>query len=293
MQAVAVTGATSFIGLALCRRLAREGVRVHAVVRPASDLHRLSALSPAPAVEVYDGGAATMRLILERVRPDTVFHVAAMYRRNHSTECLDAMLQANIGFGAQLLDAMAHAGVGRLVNTGSFFQNYLDDDYRPLCLYAAMKESFRVLVDYYRDTAGLRVIHLKLFEVYGPGDWRRKLITALGAAQASGEVMPMVPDEIKMNPVYIDDVVDAFVQAGSRVGEMAEGSSDTYAVRADRDYRLSEIVSIYERVSGKPVAVEWGAIPLRDREIAEPWRGPTLPGWQARVGLEEGLARLL
>jgi nucleoside-diphosphate-sugar epimerase len=293
MQNVLVTGATSYPGLALTGRLLAEGAEVHAVVRPTSDLTRLSALSPAPAVHVHDATAVSLRGILERVRPVTVYHVAAMYRREHSTECLDDMVCANIGFGAQLLEAMASAGVRVLVNTGSFFQNYQDDEYRPLCLYAAMKESFRVLADYYRDTTGLRVIHLKLFEVYGPGDWRRKFVTALGAAQATGEVMRMVPDEIEINMVYIDDVVDAFLRAGEAVRDAEAGTSRTYAVRTERDWSLGEIVRLYERVSGKAVPVEWGAVPLRDREIAKPWQGPTLPGWTPRVSLEEGLARLL
>ena len=56
---------------------------------------------------------------------------------------------------------------------------------------------------------------------------------------------------------------------------------------------LRELVARFSAITGTPLAVDFGALPYRDFEVMEPLRGPVLPGWAPRVGLDAGIRELL
>ena len=76
------------------------------------------------------------------VRPAVTYHIAGYYLSDHKPEDVDRLIDSNIRFGTVLLEALAHAGGGNVVNLGSYTQNYDSTDYRPLNLYAATKQAF-------------------------------------------------------------------------------------------------------------------------------------------------------
>ena len=60
-----------------------------------------------------------MARIVREAAPDVVFHLASDVQPRHSVENLDAIIAANVAFGAQLLEAMASAGAHRLIEAGT------------------------------------------------------------------------------------------------------------------------------------------------------------------------------
>jgi nucleoside-diphosphate-sugar epimerase len=104
----------------------------------------------------------------------------------------------------------------------------------------------------------------------------------------------MSPGEQLIDIVYIDDVVDAFVAGAERLLAGLEAPMEEFGVSSGNPLPLRELAATFSRVSGLPLDIEWGGRPYRPREVMQPWtRYRALPGWQPRVGLEEGLARLL
>jgi nucleoside-diphosphate-sugar epimerase len=291
MKTALVTGATSYLGRELCRKLAAEGVAVHAVVRPGSDLSRLRDVRP--VLHVHDGETETMASLVAAAQPDVVFHLATLYVREHKPEQIAPLIASNILFGTQLLDAMRRAGARRIVAAGSAFQHFEHDGYRPLNLYAATKQAFEDVLAYYRDAAGIEAVTLVLYEVYGPGDWRKKFLAAVRDAQKSAGTLPLPAEDSVLDLVYVDDVVAAFLRAAALLESGASGvAGERFAVSGAR-HRLSEVIAAFEAEGGKSIATGWGAYQSPERNIATPWRGPSLPGWQAKVDLREGVRRFL
>lgn len=294
MRTVLLTGATSYLGRALAESLAKDGVAVHAVIRPTSDRSRLTGIDPAPMLHVHDGATESLAATVADISPDIVFHLATAYRREHELRDVEVLVTSNVLFGTQLLEAMRRAGVTRFVNVGSYFERYDSDDYRPLNLYAATKRAFADILTYYADAAAVQAVTLTLFDVYGPGDWRAKLLAAIRAAQSGGTPVALPADEARLDLVYIDDVVAAFRRAASLLMDNpAAVAGRNFAVSSGTTVPIRAIVAAFEEVGGRPVPARWGAYPTPARAIAEPWRGPALPGWQARVNLHEGIRRFI
>jgi nucleoside-diphosphate-sugar epimerase len=285
-----ITGASGYIGWHVARRLIQTGWNVTAVVRPSSNLVRLESLPRKVAVLVHDGSTDSMFRIVRSSAPDTVFHLAAHALSGHQPDDVVPLLEANITFGTQLLEAMAANGIQRLVTTGTHWQHYDSQDYSPVCLYAACKQAFWDIVRYYSEARGVAAINLILFDTYGPADSRPKLFQLLRAAAASREPLAMTPGDQLIDLVHVEDVAEAYRVAAELLHDEAVYRYATYAVRSNEPIKLRDVVRRFEDVSGTKVPVIWGGRPYRTREIMVPWsEGETLPGWEARIRLSEGL----
>ncbi len=285
---VLVTGATSYLGSRFVRRLLSEQHEVHVIVRPTSDRGRLGLPADNLTVHEYNGSIDSLLTIMNESRPDVVVHLATQYLRDHDPDQVDALVGANILFGVQLLEAMRQTEVKRLINPTTFFQFFDSTGYRPVNLYAATKQAFQDILAYYVDAHGFEATTLVLYDVYGPGDWRQKLMAAIIAAQNNGSSLPLVSPDMIMDLVYVSDVVDAFVHAMN-----AGITGGPYAVSSGQRHTLRDIVGAFEEVGNRQIDCKWDAFAVPSRNPTEPWNGPALPGWQAKVSLNDGVQQFL
>lgn len=283
-----ITGATGFVGTALTARLAADGWEVHGVVRD-DGLPVPSSLVAHP----FDGETASLARIVGGTRPDVVFHLASLFLASHTPEQVVPLVESNVAFGAQLLEAMTGVGCTRLVNTGTVWQHYEGAAYDPVNLYAATKQAFEDVLAFYVAARELSAVTLYLYDTYGPNDARPKLFSLLRRTAASGEPLAMSPGAQTVDYVYVDDVAEAFVAAAARVLAQGSPGHERFEVRTGRALPVREVVETWRRVTGASLTLEWGGRPYREREVMAPWTGgETLPGWRAEVGLEEGIRRM-
>lgn len=113
------------------------------------------------------------REALDSFRPEVVVHLAAHYVAEHAYEDIGVLVRSNVLFGAYLLEAMREVGCDAMVYAGTSWQHYRDQEYCPVNLYAAMKQAFSTLAEFYRDAAGLRLLELHLYDSYGENDLRK------------------------------------------------------------------------------------------------------------------------
>ena len=293
-RAVLVTGGTGFVGSHLARHLAGSGERVHLVTRPGSSLELLGPAVSRMHVHEHDGSTEGLIEIVRAAQPAVVFHLASYFVAAHRSSDVARLIESNVLFGSQLVEAMVANDIRSLVATGTSWQHFEDADYRPVSLYAATKQAFEDVLRFYTDATNIRAISLHLFDTYGSGDPRPKLLHLLRRAATTGETLAMSPGEQHLDLVHVDDVVQAFLGAAQRLASGEGSNFDVYAVSAGRTLSLRDVVAVFGRVSGRRLNIEWGGRPYRAREVMQPWRsGVPLPGWAPRIGLEEGIRRML
>lgn len=295
MLRILLTGVTGFVGEHLCRRFLQMGHQVHALVRPSSDLTQLRSICEHPAFRwsIHDDQRDEVSAVFESVKPELVIHLAALFRAEHSSADVRPLIDSNISFGTRLVDAMVSHNVRRLITVGTSWQHFQNMPYSPVCLYAATKQAFEDILQFYVEAQDLRVIVLKLFDTYGPGDRRKKLIMLLKSAAENGETIEMSGGEQLIDLVHIDDVVQAFVIATHRLASDQVLGIERYAVNSENPISLRNLVALYQRVTGSRVSVLWGSRPYRRREVMQPWsEGIRLAGWMPSINLEQGLRSL-
>ena len=76
-----------------------------------------------------------------------------------------------------------------------------------MSLYAATKQALAVIVEYYVRVRGLDATTVTLFDTYGPGDVRPKLVPLLLRAARDGAPVDMSDGGQLIDLTYVDDVV--------------------------------------------------------------------------------------
>lgn len=290
---VLITGITGYIGSNLARRLV-DSCEVCGLVREPLNLTYLSGIKEKIRFFVYDGTLESISAALEASRPELIYHLAAYYTGAHGPEHTPKLIDSNITLGAYLLEAMAACGCTALVCASTVMAHYQGEAYRPLNLYAATKRAFSDLLAYYTDTEQLRAVTLVLSDTYGPDDRRPKVLNLVKKAAQTGEEMLLSDGGQDYDVVYIDDVVNAFYQAGKLLLLHQEWKDETFQACAELPRTLRQTVELMLAVNGITLHAAWGGRPQLGRELRRGVRlYPPLPGWRPLVSLENGLRRFM
>ncbi len=293
MKTAIVTGATSYLGIELVIRLVHEGIKVHIITRAESDVTRLMLRSSNVNIHTHDGTQKSLTNIFSTVEPDTVFHLASKYAREEGPEDITALIASNITFGCQVLQAATNSTVRNFINTGSYFQ-FNEGGKPPINLYGVTKNLFTQILDYYTSSKKISSTSLIIYDVYGPKDWRTKLFPNITKAINNNLPLSIPKEEILLYPVYYSDVINCFFLAANKLTNEPESvSGKCFAVRDKTPNKISEIIAVFEKVSGKQVLIKRGDWPKPAKEIKNIWYGQTLPGWQPNYSLLAGVESIL
>lgn len=134
---ILVTGASSFLGYHVAKRLNEQGSRPRVLELPGSDLAALDRLDVSRC-EGHLGDAAAVAAACAGV--GTILHLAFKVSAGGGAALLAEMRATNIGGTARLLDAAAAAGVSRVVVASSALTIGVNHEARPLDEQATWEE---------------------------------------------------------------------------------------------------------------------------------------------------------
>lgn len=273
---VLLLGGAGFIGNALARRLAREGLPVHILGRHQEDQ-------------------------LEQVLPrcDTVIHLACS--TIPGTSAANSFLElGNLALTLRLLDLLKMHSEAHLIFFSSGGTVYGNPQHlpvaesspiSPLSSYGAAKASQEAFCGVLR-AQGHAVTILRPSNAYGPGQTMKSgfgLVRTMLEHARTGTPLEVWGDGENIRDfIYIDDVVDATVGL-----VRLSRDNGTYNLGSGTGFSVNEVRSIVETVCGTKLQTIYR--PARGMDV----RGVVLDnsclkarlGWQARVGLREGVVR--
>ncbi|MFN3557887.1 MAG: NAD-dependent epimerase/dehydratase family protein [Brevundimonas sp.] len=282
-----VTGATGFIGGALTRRLLADGWTVHVLLRPYSLLDIEHAALTAHRLE----SPSELGPLLKAIRPDCVFHLASLFLAEHQPSQIDALIESNVTLGAHLAEAATAAGVAAFINTGTAWQHFDRAPYEPTNLYAATKQAFEDILQFYHAAHGLPCVTLRLYDTYGAGDKRRKLMQILIDTARSGDPIGMSPGDQIVDLTHVNDIVEAFLLAAERARTGDTPRWETFLLSGER-HTVKALVALVADALDTPIAAEFGGRPYRPREVMDPIETETpLPGWHRKMDIRTYLRR--
>ena len=288
-----ITGATGYIGSHVLKHLLAKGWGIHIITDPKFGYANIEDVIDKIDIFEYDGLISNLINYFNQVKPVVVFHLAAAVITNYQSEQVPVLLQSNIQFGTEILEAMKKSGTQLFVSTGSYWQCYNSEDYNPVDLYAATKEAFEKILRYYTEVEGIRAITLRLFDVYGTEDKRPKLWNIIKSIAGTDQVLNLSPGGQLLDMVYISDVCTAYEQAYNLLNTNDTIVNEVYGVYTKDRRPLKKIVELYKRIIGKSININFAGKPYRDREVMRPTdKLVKLPGWDSKVSLEEGLKKI-
>lgn len=276
-----LTGGTGFIGGHLKRRLAGQGIALTEITRDAVVTPRGSHL--------HGGDSAAIAEALAGLSEPVLIHLAGLVVLRHEPADIAPLMQANVTFAAQVFDGFHKAGYRAVLNAGTSWQFDAEGHPAPTNLYAASKIAGQAILDYYVQSVGMSAMSLVIYDTYGPGDPRPKLIPLLRKTWLEGNELKMTSGVQPINLTHVDDVADALMQAAENVRAQAPGHHEQAAICSTHDISVRELVETIRNKFAPDLQVRLGAIPDGPAPRALCHTIPRVAHWSERVPLVEGI----
>lgn len=290
---VLITGATGFIGQNLIQLLLDKEYEIHCIVRVNSNTNKID-----NRVKVfrYDGNIDHLIEYFSQEKFDGVIHLASLFLAVHTQDDIANLITSNIKFGTELLEACKKSNVQWFVNTGTFWQNFENEEFNPVNLYASTKEAFIDIAKYYTETSNLIFTTIKLNDTFGPNDTRNKIFSLWSKIAASAETLEMSPGEQIIDISYIEDVILAYIKLIEYLSsnQKNEFKNKEFVVTNKEKLNLRDLSKVFEEVTNSKLNIVWGARPYREREVMNPYnKGITIPHWEQNYTLEEAIIKTM
>ena len=290
-----LTGITGFIGRNLANELLDNGWEIHAIVRENSNLSNLGNIKNKCTFHTHDGSTKSMISIHKKLKIDIVFHLASLYLANHKAEEVSELITSNIQFSTQLLEGMLEGGSKKIINVGSYAQHDDSEEFYPFNLYASTKEAFKNILYFYHLAHGFSCLTLKLYDTYGPGDTRGKLIDLITDSILEGRDLKLTKGDQLINISHVNDIVKHFLKAEQYLSSLTQPSWKVFFLDGE-SFTVKELVLELERIIGKKFKGQLGGRPYREREIMSPVRPINSLPWKdkfSKTTIREGITELI
>jgi dolichol-phosphate mannosyltransferase len=301
MRRALLTGATGFVGANLARRLLADGHEVHLLVRPGHDPWRIAAIRADVRPHVVElADADGVRDVVEQVRPEWIFHLAA-HGAYPAQRDVDAIVRTNVLGTVALVEACCRTGFAAFVHTGSSSEYGFKDHapaetewLDPNSHYAVTKASATLFCRYTARSRDLPITTLRLYSAYGPWEEPTRLMPTLVVRGLAGALPPLVNPDVARDYVQVDDVIDACLLAAT-TPQRERGA--VYNLGTGVQTSLHEVVEVARRVLGLAAEPVWGSMPDRSWDTSV-WVADSRAiradlGWAPRRTLDEGFRQLV
>jgi UDP-glucose 4-epimerase len=235
---------------------------------------------------------------------DAVIHMAALRITACAADTREAM-QVMCDGSFNVVDAARHAGLKKVVAASSASVYGMADsfptreDHHPYnnrTWYGASKVMLEGLLRSYHAMYGLPYVALRYFNVYGPrmdihGKYTEVLIRWMERI-ANGEP-PLIHGDgsATMDFIYIDDIARANVLA-----LQSDVEDEVFNVASGTETSLHELATALTKVMGSALAPVFGperSVNPVPRRLASTEKAQAQLGFEAEIGLEQGLQRLV
>lgn len=242
---VLVTGAAGFTGHNLVLKLHQQGAQVRAFVRT----HGSSREFPA-GVDVFQGNLASTDDCMRACEGiDTIFHVAAVFRRvKGGRKEIEAV---HVGATEDLIRAAREHGCRRFVHTSTMgvhghVESGPGDEESPFSPgddYQETKVEGELRALELGSELGVPVAVVRPCGIYGPGDTRfLKIVRPIN----KGRFFMIGSGEAHYHFVYIDDLIQGYLLAG----EKEEAVGESFLIGGEESPTLNELVILIAEILG-------------------------------------------
>ncbi len=287
---ILVSGGTGFVGKNLILRLLEKKHDVFLIGRSSSNFDFLK--NKKVTVYKFDDDINKLMSFMKKEQFDGVIHLASFVITNHESKDIDSLIKSNILFPNQLLEAAAKNNVPWFINTGTYWQHFKNKKYSPVNLYAATKQAFEDIAQYYIETSKTKFITIKLCDNFGPLDSRKKIFNLWLDILRTGKKLEMSPGKQILDVSYIDNIIDGYLQLIKLISQKNNTikSGTVFSINSKEKITLKDFAYLVENISKKKLNINWGGKNYRDREVMLPKNvGLKIPGWKQKISLKEGV----
>lgn len=257
-----ITGASSFIGVELCRYLSDNGHSVIAMSRRENE--HLEAIKMVGHLQVF---RADMQSLFEKakdLRADVFIHLA-WAGTTHEDRNNPAVHEENVRLSLECVNLAKQMGCQLYVDAGSQAEYGIvpgviseDTPCNPVSAYGKAKlQMYRVTCNL-TQRIGLKYIHLRILSVYGENDHPNTLIISSLKKLKNNEPIEMRSGGQKWNYVYVKDAARQIAELSFHAVNNKDFSQEVYNVCSNDTRKLQDFIVAMKAITGSSSELIFG-----------------------------------
>lgn len=275
-----VTGATGLLGKSVMDLLSEVGASFTGL-SSGFVLDQDGDRTPAPWLKLPE----RVSEFVDELNPRAIFHLAGLLPSGDQSGDIAGMVRSNIEFGVGVACGAAQAG-SRLVYPASIWQRP-NGSPGSTSLYAATKDAFLSILDFYTSSENLQMQQVFVHQVYGLGDSRGRIVSLLMAAAISGEPITLGSPDKLLNLVLSKDAAQGLLYLADEAPLRRD-----WVLRGRHSVTLGHLVDLISQVSGRALRIHWDPRLDRKVEMWEDWSFGHAVDLANSTSLEDGLKQV-
>lgn len=257
-----ITGASSFIGVELCRYLVGNGHQVIAMSRKENE--QLNDIANNGNLQVF---YADMQNLMERakdVQSDIFVHLAwagALLGQRNNQE----LQEGNIRFSLDCVELSRRMGCKVYVDAGSQAEYGIvpgviteKTPCNPISAYGKAKLQMYHETRELTQQLGVKYIHLRILSVYGENDHPNTLIASSLRKLKDNEPIEMRSGGQKWNYVYVKDAARQIAELSIHAVNDEDLHQEVYNIASNDTRKLQDFITIMKSISNSSSDLSFG-----------------------------------
>lgn len=257
-----ITGASSFIGVELCRYLSDNGHEVIAMSRRAND--HLEEIAKDGHLEVFRVDMHTLPELAEDVKADVFVHLAWAGTTHEERNNL-AVHEENVRLSLECVKLAKRMGCKLYVDAGSQAEYGIvpgviteETECHPFSPYGKAKLQMYKESSSLTKQLGMKYIHLRILSVYGENDHEETLIKSSLKKFLANDPIELRSGEQKWNYVYVKDAARQICKLAIYAIFNEDFKQEVYNIASNDTRKLGDFIKVMKEISGSSSELSFG-----------------------------------
>jgi len=253
-KSILITGASGFVGSHVLDDCLKNNFNVHAIFRHSKKNVSFTKKYKKQIFPIFYNNIYEIKNKLTNCKIDYVIHCATHYIKRHVHNDIENIIKSNVLFSTILLDAVVNIKIKKFINLGTVWQHFNDTKNLAFNLYAATKQSFECIFNYYKNQyTKIKFYNILLTDTFGTNDKRKKLIPILlKNFNKKNQEKINIPKNLSMNLVNINEVTKCL-----NVLLKNNSESNNYVIKSKQDVKIFDLINFLNDNLEKKIKINW------------------------------------
>ena len=282
-----LTGTTGFVGYKFLSFALSNGFSVVDILREKNKknkkIRELRNAYPKKYKNIFFANNNNLSNQLKNIKADYFINFATLYSNNHSHSQIADFIDSNILFPTLIYD-IVNSKIKKMINFGSMMQHSKDEKLVSKNLYAATKNAFEMITNYYANINNkTKFYNIKFYESFGDNDKRKKIIPTIINNYKKNKTTKIVSKQLSLNIIHTDDIINSImILLNNNI------TPGTYCIKNTNNIKISKLINTLNKLLNKKIKVKYGnkSITSNNHNNLK-----ILPNWKPNKDLENKIIK--
>lgn len=251
---ILITGASGFVGSHVLDDCLKNNFNVYAIFKYSRKNVNFAKKYKKKIFPIFYNNIYEIKNKLTNCKVNYVIHCATHYIKKHDHNDIENIIKSNVLFSTVLLDAVVNIKIKKFINLGTVWQHFNGTKNSAFNLYAATKQSFECIFNYYKNQhRKIKFYNILLTDTFGINDKRKKLIPILlKNFKNKMQCKINIPKNLSMNIVDVNEVTKCL-----NILLKNNFKSNNYVIKSKQDVKIFDLINFLNDNLEKKIKVNW------------------------------------